>query len=285
MLRRGVVVRSRFLLVAVLIAGAATPTLGASAACAGTGDRAGLVVDTGENTFTYCVSLTDDSVSGLELIQLANAQHGLQYRFGDGGQAVCMLANIGAEGDDCFGEYPDFWGYWRGDGNGGWTWSSVGAGSTLVRDGDIQGWSWGSGQDGTTHPNPPPTRHEDVCPPEASPPKDREQSAGARPNRPDPHDKSAEPEPDRPPAPNQRRASDRTEEPSQKSDVPKERLTPRTATASDRAPEAVSQAAAHEDAAAQEETGEGPPQTALLATALIAALATAGAITMKRRRS
>lgn len=133
-------------------------------ACADTDQRAVLVVDTGATALRYCVALGASSVSGIELIQLASAQHGLQYRLGFGGKAVCQLDGVGPDGDDCFADYPDFWGYWRGDGSGGWTWSSVGAGSTTVEPGDVEGWSWGSGQDASSHPQPPATTFDDVCP-------------------------------------------------------------------------------------------------------------------------
>jgi hypothetical protein len=125
--------------------------------------HAALVVDTGESDVALCVELPDGSVNGIELIKLAGEQHGLQYTLGYGGKAVCKLAGVGPEGDDCFSDYPNFWGYWRGDGDGGWTWSSTGAGATTVEPGDVEGWSWGSGQDGSTHPQPPATTIEMAC--------------------------------------------------------------------------------------------------------------------------
>jgi hypothetical protein len=200
-----------------LAPGAVAPTV----ACADEGDRAVLVVDTGESELSYCVALPDDSVSGLDLIELAGEQHGLQYRFGYGGQAVCELAGVGADGDDCFGEYPDFWGYWRGNGSGGWTWSSTGAGSTEVEDGDVEGWSWGRGQDGSTHPSPPPTTFADVCPPLPKPaakakPDSREHAARA-PSRSAPDDQvttqTAESEPESKPKGGRRPPKIRTEPP------------------------------------------------------------------------
>jgi LPXTG-motif cell wall-anchored protein len=144
------------------------PALGAVAgraplACAATDQRAALVVDTGAGATSYCVALGAESVSGLDVIRLAHEQYGLDYRLGFGGRAVCSLAGVGVEGDDCFGAFPDFWGYWRGDGTGGWTWSSTGAADTTVEPGDVEGWSWGPGQDGSTHPMPPRTREDDVC--------------------------------------------------------------------------------------------------------------------------
>jgi hypothetical protein len=145
-------------------AGAIFPIAGSpGTACAGEGPRAALVVDTGESVTRLCVKLGDDSVSGLELIELASQQHGLDYGLGFGGGAVCMLAGIGPTGDDCFEDYPDFWGYWRGTPGGEWTWSNTGAGATTIEDGDVDGWAWGSGDGPDSHPQPPPTEFADVC--------------------------------------------------------------------------------------------------------------------------
>jgi hypothetical protein len=155
----------------------AIPTL----ACAQSGPRAVLVVDTGSQVLRYCVALDDEPVSGTDLIVLASRQYGLSYRFGYGGGAVCMLAGVGTTGDDCFEEYPDFWGYWRGDGSGGWTWSSTGAASTTVSSGDVEGWSWGSGNDGSTHPAPPSTGFDAVCPKPPKPRPDREEAIEKKP--------------------------------------------------------------------------------------------------------
>jgi hypothetical protein len=143
----------------VLLPGAAVPGV----ACAGEGGRAALVVDTGDSITRLCVELGDESITGLELIVLAGEQHGLDYHLGFGGQAVCMLAGVGPTGDDCFEQYPNFWGYWRGDGGGEWTWSGTGATATMVEDGDVEGWSWGAGDGPDTHPQPPDTLFSDVC--------------------------------------------------------------------------------------------------------------------------
>ena len=137
----------------------------APTACAAEGPNAALVVDTEApgGQFRYCVSLPDGSVTGIELIQLASEQHGLQYRLGYGGNVVCQLAGVGYSSDECLKDGPEFWGYWRGDGAGGWEWSSSGAQATIVRDGDVEGWSWGTGNDGSTHPAPPATTFASVC--------------------------------------------------------------------------------------------------------------------------
>jgi hypothetical protein len=143
----------------------------ASPACAASVPHAALVVGTGTQQLTYCVALDAASVSGIHLVQLAGSQDGLQYRLGFGGQAVCQLAGVGPEGDDCFASYPDFWGFWLGDGSGGWTWSSSGAASVQAHDGDIEAWTWGTGDSADTHPEPTPTTFTGVCgsSPSASP--------------------------------------------------------------------------------------------------------------------
>jgi len=144
---------------------------GAAPACAAaTGPHAALVIETGARDLRLCVALDAPTVTGVHLIELAGDQQHLSYGFGSGGQAVCRLAGVGPQGDDCFADYPDFWGYWRGDGGGGWMWSSLGAASTTVADGDVDGWVWGSGDAGSTHAHPPSVTETAVCiPPSPSP--------------------------------------------------------------------------------------------------------------------
>jgi hypothetical protein len=138
---------------------------GGAAACAASAGQphAGLVVDTGGHATSYCVALDASSVSGIHLIELAGQQFGLQYSLGFGGQAVCQLNGVGPGGGDCFADYPDFWGYWHGSGDDGWSWASTGAGSARVSDGGRDGWSWGTGQTGDTHPPPPAERFDQIC--------------------------------------------------------------------------------------------------------------------------
>ncbi len=162
--------RSFALAAAVVLATLAAPAAtGGAVACAGEGPRAGLVVDTGARVIELCVTLDAAEVSGLRLIELASAQHGLSYGFGLGGAAVCRLDGVGTASDDCFAEYPEFWGYWHADGRGGWNWASTGAGSSRVGDGDMEGWVWGTGDSGATHRMPPALVSDDVCGPVTEP--------------------------------------------------------------------------------------------------------------------
>jgi hypothetical protein len=177
-----------WLLGAALLLGAVPVALAPQAACAAEGPHAALVVDTGTggSAYRFCVALDAPEVSGTELIELASEQYGLSYRLGYGGNAVCELAGVGSETDDCFDRYPDFWGYWHGDESGDWTWASSGPASTSVHDGDIEGWSWGRGNDAASHPPPPTVTFKAVCGYAPAPP-DRDVGDGG--SKPDPDDK------------------------------------------------------------------------------------------------
>ena len=145
-----------------LLCGALAPAAAPGVACAAEGSYAALVVDTGDTVYNFCVQFPGGSVTGLQLIDLAHDQYGLDY-YATGG-FVCMLAGVGPTGNDCVEEsQPDFWGYWHGNGSGGWNWSSVGAGDYRVENGDVEGWSYGSGMGGAAHPQPPATTYEMVC--------------------------------------------------------------------------------------------------------------------------
>ena len=150
------------LVLALTLGGLAPMLVAPPPACATTGNSAALVVDTGGRATRYCVAMDEARLSGIELIQLAARQYGLDYRLGYGGAAVCRLDHVGIEGGECFTDSDAFWGYWRGTG-GGWSWSSTGAASTVVEPGDVEGWSWGTGRDGSTHPSPPATSYASAC--------------------------------------------------------------------------------------------------------------------------
>ncbi len=183
-------------------------------ACAAAGPRAALVIDRGPVTERYCVMLDSEAISGVHLIELAARQHGLDYQLGYGGQAVCMLAGVGPTGGDCFAEDPLFWGYFRADSNGEWSWSSVGAGSTVVEDGDVEGWSWGSGQGAADHSAPPVTPLYEVCAPSPSPSSSFEPSASPRPSPSPTADSAPSPEPYSSPAPSPQPSPPAPEKPS-----------------------------------------------------------------------
>jgi hypothetical protein len=267
--------------IGTLVPVAGTPGI----ACADEQPRAVLVVDTGARDLSYCVALDDDTVSGIDLIVLAGRQHGLPYRLGYGGAAVCMLAGVGTSGDDCFEEYPNFWGYWRGNGSGGWAWSGSGAASTSVSDGDVEGWSWGSGDDGDSHPAPPPTSFGDVCDPLPEPMPTKLSTAPKKDKRQGANDAAAA----EPPGPSQSPASPASR-------PPDSRIRPKRTTGNQGrsgAGELVAgvtnggsppRAPKPTVVAAEPASDKGPPAAGLGALAAAAVLVAAGGFGLVRRR-
>jgi hypothetical protein len=107
-------------------------------------NRAGLAVFWGDNSlFTVCVSFTESSISGLDLLQrsglaLETATNPTQ------GIAVCKIKDVGDLSNDCFGSMPDYWSLWSLGANG-WEYSVIGADQSKVMDGSVDAWSWGTG--------------------------------------------------------------------------------------------------------------------------------------------
>jgi hypothetical protein len=178
----------RALAAALALAALVLPGAGVPAA-AQAGQRAALIVQVGQTVRRLCVGLPSPTMSGKQLLEAT----GLQQRW-DGG-ALCQLAGTGPAAGDCFASYPLFWGYWIGDGRGGWTWSSAGAASNTARPGSVQAWVWSVGADESSHRRPPALRFADVCAPGGPAPgatavgadgsaQDQGQGATARPGGP-----------------------------------------------------------------------------------------------------
>lgn len=129
--------------------------------------RAGLVVrfDDGQ-VYTACLAFSEDSLTGLQVLE----RSGLTVHRGFGGGAVCRIEDLGCEGDNCFcqctGTDCRYWAYFRLGPDGTWKYSQVGAVDAVVRDGDVEGWSWGPGAKAP----PPVISFEDVCPPATATP-------------------------------------------------------------------------------------------------------------------
>jgi hypothetical protein len=123
-----------------------------------------VVVDTGSGSRAACVLFDEESISGVEALQRAGMAPVLQG-FGGQGAAVCSLNGVGCPSDgSCLTcQAPNYWAYFRSSG-GGYSYSSAGAGSTQVTDGDIEGWRWGTG----AAPSRPSV--DSVCGPVAPPP-------------------------------------------------------------------------------------------------------------------
>lgn len=122
--------------------------------------RAAVIVDTGTEVKSVCVRFREESITGVEALaraQLDPVFHG----FAGKGAAVCALCGVGCPaGDSCLTCNPEgkFWSYSRADaGARVLRTSGVGASSTTVGDGDVEGWKFALG--GT----PPFATVEQVC--------------------------------------------------------------------------------------------------------------------------
>ncbi|MCA1834087.1 MAG: hypothetical protein ABR548_11960 [Actinomycetota bacterium] len=157
------------LLSAVFPGGVAHP-LCASAQSSGT-SRAGLLVEyPNSETQFYCVSFSGRSITGLELLRKTGVA--LAYQdFGGGNVTVCSIGGRGCPypKTPCFCQCATgaktctFWGYYKiSHGTNTWQFSQEGAGVSVVRNGEINGWRWGAHGVQGTHP-PAATTLEEIC--------------------------------------------------------------------------------------------------------------------------
>jgi hypothetical protein len=111
--------------------------------------HAGLVVRHGDGRLTYAyISFTEDEISGTELLKRTGIPV-VTVSFGGLGEGVCEIEREGCPAADCRkrvcqgrGNDAPFWQYFRQSTPGNWQPLVLGASSTKVRDGDIDGWSW-----------------------------------------------------------------------------------------------------------------------------------------------
>ena len=148
--RRGAAVRR---LAGVAVAAACAPVLGPAAAPVVAAQptpahRAAVIVDTGTEVRRVCVRFAEESITGIEALTRAGTDPVLRA-FSGKGAAVCSLCGTGCPGDEtCLTCDPGgrFWSYSRAPaGTAALRTSGVGASSTTVRDGDVEGWRWGTG--------------------------------------------------------------------------------------------------------------------------------------------
>jgi hypothetical protein len=111
--------------------------------------HAAVIVDTGGDVHKVVISFTEDSISGIDALQRAGGSPVI-YTFGGQGGAVCRVFGVGRDaGPGCLGGQDGdnrYWAYFRGPaGSSKFTYSSIGAGSARVHDGDVEGWKFGTG--------------------------------------------------------------------------------------------------------------------------------------------
>jgi len=132
-------------------------------------NRAALVVVHGNGQVSkLCVLFTESQISGYDLLTRSNLDLSVDAS-NPTGVAVCRLDREGCSypGQTCFcqcqGSPCIYWSYWRLNA-GAWKYSSLGASSTVIHNGDVDGWVWGAGNFSSSATAPPSVTFDQVCP-------------------------------------------------------------------------------------------------------------------------
>jgi hypothetical protein len=151
--------RWRSALVAALLLTASAATTPSVVANAEARNRAGLVVrGAGKQVLKMCVFFEEPSITGLELVERSNLP--IVTDSTSLGTAICKIGNHGCASGDCFCKYPTFWGYWTRDAkDDAWIFSEVGVADREIRNGSVDGWTWGSGR----NDHPPDETFDSLC--------------------------------------------------------------------------------------------------------------------------
>ena len=144
-------------LLALTLAVSGLPTAGAEAP-----NRAGLVVRFGNGSFvTRCIEFGESEISGYDALTRSGLDVVVAFDSGMGA-AVCKVEDDGCPLEDCLTcDAPNYWSYWHLS-NGAWNYSPAGGSSYKVQDGDVEGWSWGTGDP------PPVVAFDQICAPPAT---------------------------------------------------------------------------------------------------------------------
>jgi len=128
-------------------------------------NRAALVIRYEDGSVeTKCVAFAEPQITGEDLLQRSGLTAVMDYNAMTGG-AVCSIEGLGCSVQDCFcrcqGADCRYWAYYHWV-DGGWQYSQLGASSYQVKNGALEGWSWGPGNfsSGT---EPPVVVFEEIC--------------------------------------------------------------------------------------------------------------------------
>jgi len=95
------------------------------------------------SVITRCVAFAEDQITGLQLVERSGVQYDAQ-NFGSIGSAMCQLdREPSSVPSGCFGSGP-YWQYFHRRG-AAWQASAFGASSSILHDGDMDGWHYAAG--------------------------------------------------------------------------------------------------------------------------------------------
>jgi hypothetical protein len=113
-------------------------------------NRAGLVVTFENHTETYWIEFEEEQISGVDLLERSGLD--VTYSgFGGLGSAVCAIDGVGCTNPgDCWCQCKsgtcNRWVYFRME-DGEWKQMPFGASTRVLKDGDVDGWTWGAGDE------------------------------------------------------------------------------------------------------------------------------------------
>ena len=130
----------------------------------------GVVIQEGGTVETYCIAFKGESITGDQLLTAAGLSFG---QFGSGNTRVlCSIDDVGCSAagdfDSCFcqcksgGASCTYWAFFTQQYGRGWVYSPIAFTLARSRDGDLQGWKWGSGSPSSA-PVPAAASFEQVC--------------------------------------------------------------------------------------------------------------------------
>ncbi|MGB3906321.1 MAG: hypothetical protein WBB22_15535, partial [Anaerolineae bacterium] len=164
----------------VLLITGLVASFGASGVYSPTGaqtpNKVGLVVQFSDSSFfTDCIEFTESEITGEDVLDrsglsiLKDIEYGL-------GAAICKIESDGCDYPQvhcfcqCQGAQCEYWAYYHLDQqNNQWVYSGMGASWHTVQPGDVEGWSWGSGDAGGSDVEPPLLAFDELCVPPTPP--------------------------------------------------------------------------------------------------------------------
>lgn len=121
-------------------------------------NRVALIVQFGDgSTVTRCVEFGEAEISGYDA--LARSGLAIVADYSNLGAAICKIEGTGCPANECLTcAAPNYWSYWHLK-DSSWSYSQQGSSNYMLHNGDVEGWSWGTGAP------PPVIAFDQVCAP------------------------------------------------------------------------------------------------------------------------